>query len=108
MTDNPGTLDRTEDGFLCNPDDWTPAIAGMLAAEDGIALGPAHEEIIALARRYFSIYGSAPGSRLLVRYIRRELGETKGSSLYLMQLFGGRAARTVSRIAGLPKPDHCL
>src|SRR5690606_19743686 len=52
--DSPNHPDRNEDGFLCNPDDWTPAVAGMLAAEDGITLSPAHAEIITLARRYFT------------------------------------------------------
>ncbi len=102
------TLRRTEDGFLLDPQDWDEALATALAAEAGIVLTAAHWEILHLARRYYATYAASPGSKLLVRYARHELGTDKGSSLYLMQLFGGQAAKTVSRIAGLPKPDHCL
>lgn len=97
-----------ENGFLQDFDDWTPAIATAIAAEESITLTEAHQEIISLVQRYFREFGTSPGSKLLVRYARKQLGDSKGNSIYLMQLFGGKAARTASRIAGLPKPDHCL
>ncbi|HEY9035498.1 MAG TPA: TusE/DsrC/DsvC family sulfur relay protein [Pseudomonadales bacterium] len=99
---------RDEDGFLCHRADWNTEIAQQLALQDNIQLGDAHWEIIALAQRYFDTYAASPGSKLLVRYVRHEAGTEKGSSMYLMRLFGGQAAKTVSRIAGLPKPEHCL
>lgn len=97
-----------EHGFLRQCEQWTPAIAATLAREENLTLTDEHLDILALAQRYFAEYGTSPGSRLLVRYVRREMGETQGNSAYLMRLFGGRAARTISRLAGLPKPEHCL
>lgn len=105
ITVNPQTDDE---GFLCNHRDWSAEWATATAAEYGIALSETHWEILRLAQQYFADYAASPGSKLLVRYVRRECGPEKGSSIYLMQLFGGRAAKTVSLVAGLPKPEHCL
>lgn len=106
MTHNTMTTD--DEGFLCQQQDWTREWAEHTAAQSRIALTEAHWEIILLAQQYFERYAASPGSKLLVRHVRRECGPEKGSSIYLMQLFGGQAAKTVSLIAGLPKPEHCL
>jgi tRNA 2-thiouridine synthesizing protein E len=46
--------------------------------------------------------------RILVKHVRSQLGEEKGNSIYLMQLFPGSPAKLASKLAGLPKPDNCL
>jgi tRNA 2-thiouridine synthesizing protein E len=43
-----------------------------------------------------------------VSLVRRELGEEKGRSVYLLTLFPGSPAKLAARIAGLPRPEHCL
>ena len=88
--------------------DWSEAVAVELARDADITLTAAHWEIIVLLRRYYQCYQTVPASRALVGFVRRELGPDKGSSSYLMRLFGGSAAKSAARIAGLPKPDHCL
>ncbi len=51
---------------------------------------------------------SPPSNRLFVKAVKEALGEDKGNSIYLMQLFPGTPAKTACRIAGLPRPTNCL
>jgi tRNA 2-thiouridine synthesizing protein E len=98
----------TGEGFLVHVDDWTREIAIQLAAEEGLTLTEAHWEILDLLRAYYRRFDSSPAMRALVKFCRQELGEEKGRSIYLLQLFPGSPARVASRLAGLPKPANCL
>jgi tRNA 2-thiouridine synthesizing protein E len=98
----------TEEGFLCDWQDWTEAVAEALAAREGIALSDAHWEVLHLLRRYYADFDSSPAMRALVKYCRLQLGEDKGRSIYLLKLFPGSPAKIGSKIAGLPKPANCL
>jgi tRNA 2-thiouridine synthesizing protein E len=50
----------------------------------------------------------APAMRPLVKAVGRDLGPDKGRSMHLMRLFPGSPAKRAARLAGLPKPTHCL
>lgn len=102
------TIELDGDGFLRDFESWDESIAAAFAAEAGIALTTAHREIIALLRRYFREHEQSPAMRPFVNYVKRELGPDKGNSIYLMQLFPGSPAKLAARIAGLPRPEHCL
>ncbi len=97
-----------KEGFLCKLDDWTPEIARQIAISEGIELIDAHWEIIELLREFYRRFEASPANRALVKFVARELGPDKGRSIYLMSLFAGSPAKIGSKIAGLPKPDHCL
>lgn len=97
-----------EDLCLVDLNDWSEAVATALAAEEGLELTAAHWEILHLVRRFYQEFDLSPANRALVRYTRQQLGEEKGSSLYLNQLFAGRPARIATRLAGLPKPANCF
>jgi tRNA 2-thiouridine synthesizing protein E len=97
-----------EQGFLVNLDDWNKAIAEQIAEDEGIILTSAHWEIINLLRAFYEDFDLSPAMRILVRHIKDQLGEEKGNSIYLMQLFPGSPAKVASKIAGLPKPTNCL
>lgn len=101
-------LATDKEGYLRNLNDWSEQIAQSLAEADGITLTANHWEIITLLRRYHKRYQASPATRALISYVKKELGPDKGKSTYLMKLFGGSAAKTASKIAGLPKPDNCL
>jgi tRNA 2-thiouridine synthesizing protein E len=96
------------DGYLLHFDDWDDAVAVAIAAEHGIALGDAHREILLLLRRFHREFEQSPAMRPLVNYVKRELGPDKGNSIYLLRLFPGSPAKIATRIAGLPRPEHCL
>ncbi len=97
-----------KEGFLRKLQDWSPAVAERLAAEEGLTLDERHWEIIYLLRDYYTRFDSSPAMRPLVKFCKQQLGDEKGSSIYLMSLFPGSPAKIGSKIAGLPKPDNCL
>ncbi|GGE73025.1 sulfurtransferase TusE [Streptosporangium jomthongense] len=100
---------RNNEGFLENPNDWTPDAAKIIAQDDGISLTENHWEIIYFLRSFYKEHEiSPPSNRLFVKSVKEALGEDRGNSIYLMQLFPGTPAKTACRIAGLPRPTNCL
>nr|WP_048494690.1 TusE/DsrC/DsvC family sulfur relay protein [Marinobacter subterrani] len=101
--------ERNNEGFLEDAQCWTEEVATTIAAEDGIALSENHWEIIGFLRSFYKEHEiSPPSNRLFVKAVKEALGEDKGNSIYLMQLFPGTPAKTACRIAGLPRPTNCL
>lgn len=97
-----------KDGYLTRLCDWNSDVADALAHREGITLTPAHWEIINLVRQFYQMFGLSPATRALVKYVGQHLGTDKGKSVYLMTLFGGKPALTISRIGGLPRPANCF
>ncbi|MBE0484835.1 TusE/DsrC/DsvC family sulfur relay protein [Marinobacter sp.] len=106
MTNTPA---RNNEGFLEDAGRWTPEIANLIAQDDEISLSEKHWEILWFLRDFYAEHEmSPPSNRLFVKAIREAMGEEKGNSIYLMQLFPGTPAKTACRIAGLPRPTNCL
>ena len=91
--------ERNNEGFLEDARDWTEDVAATIAAEDGMEF---------LRSFYKEHEISPPSNRLFVKAVKEALGEDRGNSIYLMQLFPGTPAKTACRIAGLPRPTNCL
>ena len=87
-----------EDGFLSDPDAWSPSLAKVMARQAGIIeLTAKHWEVIHLVReRYFSI-GALPVMRLVCR--AAGLDPTKAHGLF-------SSCRSLWQIAGLPNPGE--
>ena len=100
-------LNLDKEGFLRDLSDWNPDVAQVLAKNEEIKLSDSHWQIINLVRDYYQRYQISPATRVLVKITREKLGKEKGNSIYLMQLFTGKPAKLVSKIAGLPKPANC-
>lgn len=96
------------EGFLCQLTDWNPEVAQYLAAQEGLSLTAAHWEVIELVRQFYQRFELSPAMRPLNQYLRQYLPPNKTGSIYLMQLFGQSPAKSLARLAGLPKPDNCL
>lgn len=100
---------RNNEGFLESAHAWTPVVAAVIAKDDHIDLNEKHWEIIKFLRLFYKEHEmSPPSNRLFVKAVKEALGEDKGNSIYLMQLFPGTPAKTACRIAGLPRPTNCL
>jgi tRNA 2-thiouridine synthesizing protein E len=98
-----------EDGYLKNNGDWSPDIAIALAAQQQLNLTNEHWEIIYAIRTFYQQYQRSPTTRVLLKYLLQQLGTQKSSSLYVMQLFGsGTPAKSIAKLAGLPKPPNCI
>ena len=102
------TVERDEEGYLRDLNDWSPAIAELLADSEGITLSSEHWELIEVIRQFYSQFEHSPAMRPLVKATAMQLGKDRGNSLHIMRLFPGSPAKLLAKIAGLPKPDNCL
>ena len=96
------------DGYIEDLRDWDERIASEIARQENLKLTDAHWEIIVLTRDFYERYQISPATRALTNLVKQKLGGKKGTSIYLMKLFGGSPAKMVSKISGLPKPDNCI
>lgn len=105
---NGRSIELDKEGFLVNLNDWNEEIANIIAQNEHIHLTEAHWEIINLVRDFYQTFQTSPSMRALVKRAGQLLGEEKGKSIYLLQLFPVSPARYSCKIAGLPKPANCL
>ncbi|WP_251978133.1 TusE/DsrC/DsvC family sulfur relay protein [Salinicola avicenniae] len=101
-------IELDPEGYLVSLDEWSPAVAEALAAEESRTLTPAHWEVLEVLRDFYRRFEMAPAMRPLVKAVKQSLGDEKGSSIYLMRLFPESPAKVTARLAGLPKPTNCL
>jgi TusE/DsrC/DsvC family sulfur relay protein len=89
------------DGHLVDPKVWTEEIAVKVAAVQGVELDEARWAVVRFARADFEATNASPNIRRI----------TQGTSLAtkdLYTLFPKAPARTIARIAGIPKPAGCI
>ncbi len=101
-------LELDEKGYLLDPKLWTEEVSRIMAAADNLELMPDHWVVLKIFRDYFARYDIDPPMRALVRATREQLGEEKGNSRYLYQLFPAGPATQACRYAGLPRPISCI
>lgn len=97
-----------EDGYLAHRQDWTPRVAEHFAQLEGIELTDQHWELIPLIQQFYETFDHSPANRALAKWIKAKLGEEQARTLYLRRLFPESPPKQLARIAGLPRPDHCL
>lgn len=101
-------LKLDKNGYLADPLYWNEHIAKLIAEDDQLVLTDEHWEVIHYVRNFYLEFNKSPSIRPLVNYLKKQLGEEKGNSIYLMMLFPAGPARQATRIAGLPKPARCI
>ena len=97
-----------KDGFLQELGCWNVEVANTLALGDAVVLDERHWEVIELLREFYQRTEVAPSMRPFVKLVRESIGQDKGNSIYLMQLFGSSPAKTAAKWSGLPRPTNCL
>jgi tRNA 2-thiouridine synthesizing protein E len=100
-------LNTDKEGFLRELSDWSIDFADELAASEEIELTPEHWEIINLVRDFYIEYAISPSMRVLVKLVKQKIGNDKGRSIHILLLFPDHPLRSISKIAGLPKPTNC-
>lgn len=85
---------------------WDEAVALALAKECQIVLSERHWEMIHTLRDLYHVNHRHPATRVFIKALHSE--SHAASMLELMKLFGERPLFTMSVIAGLPKPPHCI
>ena len=89
------------DGHLADPATWTAELGAKIAAAQGVNMTDAHWSIIQLARGDFLETKASPNIRRLT-----QLAGLATKDLYT--LFPKAPARTIAKIAGIPKPAGCI
>jgi TusE/DsrC/DsvC family sulfur relay protein len=102
------TYETDEEGYLVNLTDWNEDIGKELAKAENVEMTPNHWEVVNFLRDYYNEYQIAPAVRVLTKAIGKQLGEEKGNSKYLYELFPYGPAKQACKIAGLPKPTGCV
>ncbi|MEC7121127.1 MAG: TusE/DsrC/DsvC family sulfur relay protein [Pseudomonadota bacterium] len=100
--------DLDADGHLVNHLDWTPDVAQSMARQDGLQLTQQHLQILLAVRKFYVRFEHAPATRPLIRFLVKELGDHISNAQLMADFQTGLVARTLSRLAGLPKPANCL
>jgi dissimilatory sulfite reductase related protein len=86
------------DGFMADPEAWTPELAARIARLDGIdELTPKHWEVVRHVRKHFYSHGSLPVMRLVCR--AAGLDRHKAHKLF-------SSCKGLWRVAGLPNPGE--
>jgi tRNA 2-thiouridine synthesizing protein E len=95
-------VDRDAEGFLVDPQQWTPVVALEIARESGIPeLTPRHWQVVDFMRSTYLETGSAPSIRAL--------GKESGVAVKeLYELFPKGPAKLAAKIGGIPKPRGCI
>ncbi len=90
-------------GYLLDHHDWSPALVGLLAENDGLELTDDHWMLIDFLHRFYREYEIAPEMPILSRNLCKDQGECRWTRKYIRQLFPG-GAKMACRYAGLPAP----
>ena len=101
MADILTSIEFDEEGYMVDPNAWSPEIAAAIAAREGLALTDRHWVVINFARSDFKAQGDAPS-------LRRITKETDVNTRELYQLFPGGPGKLAAKVAGLHKPTGCI
>ena len=94
----------TDTGFLENIEDWSTAVAEVIAAEDKLELSERHWDLINHLRdEYINNGGNQPNTRNLVKTMSKAWGDRSVNAKTLYDLFPGDPSKQGGRIAGLPE-----
>jgi tRNA 2-thiouridine synthesizing protein E len=97
-----------KDGYLEDFSLWTETLAIEIAQQEGITLTPLHWQILQALRQFYQQYAMMPTMRALLKYLQLELKLSHLDSAQLYALFPKGPILQGAKIAGLPKPKHCI
>ena len=98
------TIATTPSGFLVNIEDWSKALAELIAKEEGLALTDRHWDVINYLRAEFiNNAGNQPNTRNMVKAMAGAWNDKKVNAKTLYDLFPGDPSKQGGRIGGLPE-----
>lgn len=95
------TIDVNEEGYLTDPEQWTPDVAREIAKVEDIELTDTHWEVLEYLREQH-----AEGTKLTIRRVGKSGVIDSVKEFY--DLFPGGPLKKASKIAGIPKPASCV
>lgn len=94
-------VEMDKEGFLVDPNAWTPELAQEIASSLNIELTERHWTLINYARDDFAAKGQSPGLRRMTKFTDVGMKE-------IYKLFPKGPGKLIARVAGIPKPKSCL
>ncbi len=101
-------LTFTKEGYLEDASLWTEALAIEIAQQEEITLTAQHWQILQALRQFYQQYAIMPTMRAFLKYLHQELKLNDLDSAQLYALFPKGPILQGAKIAGLPKPKHCI
>ena len=97
-------IPTTATGFLENIEDWSEAVARVIALEEKLELTDRHWDLINHLRdEYINNGGNQPNTRSLVKAMAKTWDDKSVNAKTLYDLFPGDPSKQGGRIAGLPE-----
>jgi tRNA 2-thiouridine synthesizing protein E len=98
-------LERDNEGYLIDPEQWNEEVAQELAEEEGLELDETYLTVLNFMRRYWAEHHVAPDVRHVVDYLVKEEGfDKKKAKAHLFELFPYGYVKQACKVAGMIKP----
>ena len=97
-------IERDNEGYFCNPSDWSVPAMYALAGELDIPLDERHLAIIHFIREYFEQNDSVPQAQVALRHVHGEDMNRRASARLLSTLFPYGYGQQACKLAGMRKP----
>lgn len=101
MSDILDSVKFDAEGFMIDPNAWTPEIGKAIAEREGLTLTDRHWVVINYARAEFKAKGQSPTLRAITKNSGVDTKE-------IYALFPGGPAKMAAKVAGLAKPTGCI
>ena len=102
-------IQTDSEGYLLDRSQWSEEFVHALAAQEGLALTPAHWEVIHFLRDYYFEHGVQAQVRVMIKHFTEAWGPERGSNHHLHDMFPrGGPQKQGNRLAGLlrTKGEH--
>lgn len=96
------SVEKTENGYLVDANDWTKEIAEEIFAEEGITPTEEHWDVIEYMREQILDEGAEPNERGIMKAMGKKWGK-KLTSKYMYELFPMMPSKQGLKIGGLPQ-----
>ncbi|MEE9333633.1 MAG: TusE/DsrC/DsvC family sulfur relay protein [Granulosicoccaceae bacterium] len=98
-------IQRSAEGYLLNPDDWSETVAAALAEEEDIELTDDVWPALRFIRSYYREHGITPDVRHLITYLADEGKiDKKQAKKLIFHIFPYGYVKQACKIAGMQQP----
>lgn len=97
-------VETDENGFLLDPEDWDEELALELASGENIQLNEEHWNIIHAIRNLYTLSGTVPELRTILKNLKQSIGAEKATRKYVYRLFPYGYGQQACKIAGMRLP----
>ena len=105
---NGATIETDNEGYLLKPEDWSPALAEVIARGENMELTDDRLEIVHFVREHFEESECIPEMRTLLKTLRERHGKDIATRKYVYNLFPYGYGQQACKIAGMRKPLKLL